>query len=100
MVQVDAGENGEHEIVCGATNVATAHYVVLALENATLPNGLVIARRPIRGIDSCGMICSLDELGLQSARAEGIFPLETVWSENILSGYLGQPFGQLTLSFP
>ncbi len=57
-----------------------------------LPGGLTIARRPIRGIDSCGMICSLDELGLQTERAEGIFPLETVWSEKILEKHLGQPF--------
>lgn len=46
------------------------------------------------------MICSLDELGLQSERAEGIFPLETVWDETVLADHLGKPFGQLTLTFP
>lgn len=100
LVQVDAGKCGQHEIVCGAPNAKTAHYVAVALENAELPGGLVITRREIRGIDSCGMICSLDELGLQSDRAEGIFPLETVWDENTLEKHLGKPFGQLTLALP
>lgn len=100
LVQVDAGLSGQHEIVCGAANAQTSKFVAVALENAQLPGGLVIGRRAIRGIDSCGMICSLDELGLQSDRAEGIFPLETVWSEEILEKNLGKPFGELSLIFP
>lgn len=100
LVQVDAGKCGQHEIVCGAPNAKTAHYVAVALENAELPGGLVITRREIRGIDSCGMICSLDELGLQSDRAEGIFPLETAWDEKTLEKHLGKPFGQLNLALP
>lgn len=88
LVEVDAGKCGKHEIVCGAANAKTSKYVPVALENAELPGGLVIARRAIRGIDSCGMICSLDELGLQTARAEGIFPLETVWDEKVLEKHL------------
>lgn len=67
---MDAGKCGKHEIVCGAANAKTSKYVPVALEHAQLPGGLVIARRAIRGVDSCGMICSLDELGLQTARAE------------------------------
>lgn len=46
------------------------------------------------------MICSLDELGLQSDRAEGILPLETVWSEDFLENNLGTSFGSLSLSIP
>lgn len=86
--------------MCGAPNAKTAQYVAVALENAHLPGGLVIARRAIRGVDSCGMICSLDELGLQADRAEGIFPLETVWDGKALEKHLGKPFGELTLTFP
>jgi phenylalanyl-tRNA synthetase beta chain len=100
LVQVDAGESGQHEIVCGAPNAKTSKYVPVALEHAVLPGGLTIARRAIRGIDSCGMICSLDELGLQADRAEGIFPLETVWDEKVLDKHMGKPFGQLVVSFP
>jgi phenylalanyl-tRNA synthetase beta subunit len=46
------------------------------------------------------MICSVDELGLSTVRAEGILPLETVWSEDFLEKHLGEPFGNLTLSLP
>jgi phenylalanyl-tRNA synthetase beta chain len=100
LVQVDAGKCGQHEIVCGAPNAKTSKYVAVALENAQLPGGLVITRREIRGIDSCGMICSLDELNLQTDRALGIFPLETVWGEDTLEKHLGKPFGQLNLTLP
>jgi phenylalanyl-tRNA synthetase beta chain len=100
LVQVDAGKCGQHEIVCGAPNAKTSKYVAVALENAELPGGLVITRREIRGIDSCGMICSLDELNLQTDRAEGIFPLETAWDEKTLENHLGKPFGELTLTLP
>ncbi len=100
LVQVDTGKCGQHEIVCGAPNAKTSKYVPVALENAKLPGGLIIARRAIRGIDSCGMICSLDELGLQTDRAEWIFPLETVWDEKILEKHLGKPFWSLSLSLP
>lgn len=100
IVSVDAGKCWKHEIVCGAQNVKFAKYVPLALENAILPGGLTISRRAIRGVESCGMICSQDELALQSERAEGIFPLETVWEESILAKHLGKPFGHLSLSFP
>lgn len=100
LVQIDAGKNGKHEIVCGASNAKTSEYIAVALEDAQLPGGLVISRRAIRGVDSCGMICSLDELGLQADRADGIFPLETVWDLSILEKHLGKPFGDLVLSFP
>ncbi len=100
LVQVDAGVHGQHEIVCGAPNAKTAQYGAVALENAELPGGLVISRRAIRGIDSCGMICSLDELNLQTERAEGILPLESIWSEEVLEKHLGKPFGNLSLTLP
>ena len=100
LVGIDAGTHGRHEIVCGATNAKTSHYVPVALENAVLPGGLVIARRAIRGIDSCGMICSVDELGLSTVRAEGILPLESVWEEDFLEKNLWEPFWALTLELP
>gem|GEM_PF-1776570 len=34
------------------------------------------------------MICSLDELGLSLVRADGIFPLESAWSEDLLEKHL------------
>lgn len=46
------------------------------------------------------MICSLDELGLQDGRAEGIFELETTWSIDFLESKLGTPFFDLSLPIP
>ncbi len=100
LVDIDAGKHWKYEIVCGAANAKSSHYVPVALENATLPGGLVIARRPIRGVDSCGMICSVDELGLSTVRAEGILPLESVWSEDFLEKNIWEPFWSLTLQLP
>lgn len=52
------------EIVCGASNIAVGQKVPVALLGAKLPNGLTIEARKIRGIESNGMVCALDELGL------------------------------------
>ncbi|MGN1329883.1 MAG: phenylalanine--tRNA ligase subunit beta [Clostridia bacterium] len=52
-------------IVCGAPNVRKGLKVILALDGAQLPGG-VIKRGVIRGEESNGMICSIAELGLES----------------------------------
>jgi phenylalanyl-tRNA synthetase beta chain len=51
-------------IVCGAANARTGIKVVLAKLGTTLPNGMLIKQTKIRGIDSFGMLCSSEELGL------------------------------------
>ena len=53
------------QIVCGAPNVRKGQYVIVALVGAELLDGFKIKKAKIRGIESCGMICSLDELGLE-----------------------------------
>jgi phenylalanyl-tRNA synthetase beta chain len=62
-------------VVCGAPNVAPRQLVAFAPIGTTLPNGLRIEKRNIRGIDSHGMICSEAELGL-SNEADGILILD------------------------
>src|SRR5436305_2836586 len=63
LVDVDAG--GEQvQIVCGAFNFGAGDLVPLARTGTTLPNGLTIERRQVRGQWSEGMLCSAAELGL------------------------------------
>ncbi len=51
------------QIVCGAGNVKAGQYVIVALEGTLLPGNFLIKPTTIRGVDSNGMICSLEELG-------------------------------------
>ncbi len=51
-------------IVCGAPNVRVGIKVIVALVNAKLPGG-VIKKGKIRGVESYGMLCSVEELGLE-----------------------------------
>ena len=66
ICQVDVG-NEVLQIVCGAPNVEKDQYVVVALENAVMPSGLVIKPSALRGINSKGMLCSARELNLPNA---------------------------------
>jgi phenylalanyl-tRNA synthetase beta chain len=75
VCSVDVGTAEPLEIVCGAPNVAAGQYVPVALNGATLPNGMKIKKSKIRGVVSNGMICSEIELGLGDD-AEGIMVLE------------------------
>ncbi len=53
------------QIVCGASNIRAGIKVIVALEGCLLPNGLFIKKSVIRGEESNGMICSLEEIGLE-----------------------------------
>ncbi len=77
-----------------------AAYVPVALPGAVLPGGFAISETTIRGVESRGMICSTDELGLADERAEGIFPLETIWEKSILESMVGMPVASLQLTLP
>ncbi|TVY07660.1 phenylalanine--tRNA ligase subunit beta [Paenibacillus cremeus] len=61
---VDVGQSEDLQIVCGAKNVAAGQKVPVAIVGAKLPDGLVIKRAKLRGVESQGMICSAKELGL------------------------------------
>ncbi len=64
LCQVDAGTGAPLSIVCGASNYEVGDKVPTALVGATLPGGLRIEARKLRGLDSAGMLCSASELGL------------------------------------
>jgi phenylalanyl-tRNA synthetase beta chain len=73
---VDAGGGTPLEVVCGAPNVEAGKSYPFAPVGATLPGGLKLDRRKIRGVESNGMLCSAKELGL-GADSAGILELET-----------------------
>src|SRR5436853_674092 len=73
---VDAGGSAPLEVVCGAPNVQAGKAYPFAPVGATLPGGLKLERRKIRGVESNGMLCSAKELGLGVDHA-GILELQT-----------------------
>ena len=64
ICQVDIGKNEPIQICTAATNLYDGAYIPVALAGATLMNGLQIKKSKLRGMESNGMLCSLDELGL------------------------------------
>ena len=76
LCQVDAGTGTPLEVVCGAPNVQAGKAYPFAPVGATLPGGLKLDRRKIRGVESNGMLCSAKELGLGADHA-GILELDT-----------------------
>ncbi len=77
---VDAGQEEDLQIVCGAKNVDAGQKVPVALVGAKLPGDLHIKKAKLRGVLSQGMICSAKELGindklLPKEQQEGILVL-------------------------
>jgi phenylalanyl-tRNA synthetase beta chain len=62
------------QVVCGAQNHKAGDLVALAQVGTILPGNFKIKKSKIRGQESCGMLCSVSELGL-AAEAEGILIL-------------------------
>ncbi len=73
VTKVDVGNGDLLQIVCGAPNVAAGQKVVVALVGATLypatGEKLLIKKAKIRGVESFGMICAEDEIGLSDSHA-------------------------------
>jgi phenylalanyl-tRNA synthetase beta chain len=75
LCEVNAGAEVKH-VVCGATNVTAGKKYPFAAVGTTLPGGLLLERRKIRGEVSEGMLCSAKELGL-GEDGDGILELDT-----------------------
>ena len=72
ITTVNLGNGEPVQIVCGASNVAAQQKVVVATNGATLYNGeesFTIKRSKIRGVESNGMICAEDEIGIGTDHA-------------------------------
>ena len=80
VCQVDTGDGAPIQIVTGAQNVHEGDLVPVAKDNSDLPGGVHITSGKLRGVESCGMLCSYKELGLTEhdcpeAYADGIWIL-------------------------
>lgn len=95
VCQVDIGSK-TLQIVCGAKNVDKNQFIALATQGTTLNikkgdknENLTIKNSNLRGVESCGMICSSSELGLESIN-EGIMVLDSSIGELILGKELNE----------
>lgn len=65
VTSVNIGEE-KRQIITAATNVREGDVIPVAVEGARLASGLVIKKAKLRGIESRGMMCSGQELGIDS----------------------------------
>lgn len=74
ITKVDVGETEPLQIVCGAQNFEAGNHIVVAKIGAVLPGDFKIKKAKLRGVESCGMNCSEEELGLAD-KSDGIMIL-------------------------
>ena len=78
VCEVNIGKNQNLQIVCGAKNVRQGIHVPVAPVGTNLKaKGLLIKQAEIRGVESSGMICSLEELGTEK-KSSGIAILDEI----------------------
>ena len=70
ITKVDLG-NEIVQIVTGANNIKENDIVPIAKDGSELPGGVKIKKGSLRGVESCGMMCSVGELGLDIADYPG-----------------------------
>ncbi len=78
ITTVDLGDGNATQIVCGAPNVAAGQTVVVATVGTVLYDGdkeFVIKKSKIRGVESFGMICAEDEIGVGTSH-DGIIVID------------------------
>lgn len=80
VARVDVGKEVV-QIVTGAWNIKMGDYIPVALHGSTLPGNIRIKKTRLRGVESNGMMCSINELNLDKedypeASQDGIFVLD------------------------
>ncbi len=72
VCSVDVGQDSPITIVTGATNLTEGDYVPVALHGSKLPGGINIKKGKLRGVESQGMMCGIEELGLTANDFPGV----------------------------
>ena len=75
VTKLNTGEGDLLQVVCGAPNVAAGQKVLLATVGTVLGEDFKIKKSKIRGVESFGMICAEDELGIGDSH-DGIMVLD------------------------
>lgn len=73
VCQVEVAPGDMKQIVCGAPNVKAGVKVIVANVGAVLPGDFKIKAAKVRGVESNGMLCSLQELGIEEKYVEEEF---------------------------
>ena len=90
ITTVNLGQGDPVQIVCGAANVAAGQKVVVATLGTKLYDGdecFTIKKSKLRGVESNGMICAEDEIGIGTSH-EGIIVLP----EDVVQGTLAKDY--------
>ncbi|WBX36012.1 phenylalanine--tRNA ligase subunit beta [Mycoplasma capricolum] len=86
------------QIVCGASNVDVNQFVIVAPINATIANGLTLTSKKIQNYESQGMICALNEIGINQfvINKEDQLKIYNVFDKNLdLKKHLGKDVKQI-----
>ena len=71
VCQIDAGEYGKLQIVTNAKNIKVGDLVPVSLDGAVLADGMNIKKGKLRGVDSDGMFCGGEEIGITEEYYDG-----------------------------
>lgn len=63
ICEIDVGDDEPSQIVCGAPNIAAGQNVIVALPGSRIADNVKIKRSKMRGVESDGMVCALQEIG-------------------------------------
>ncbi len=92
LVDVDAGDGEALQVCCGAFNMSVGDLIPFAPIGTTMPNGIEIARRKMRGEMSNGMCCSAVEIGMGDD-SDGIMILSDALDESTVGTPLTEALG-------
>ena len=95
IVQVDPGDGQPLQVCCGAFNMSVGDLIPFATVGTTMPNGMEIGVRKMRGQESNGMCCSSEEIGL-GADADGIMLLTETADESQIGSPITEALGMET----